>query len=202
MVFQNFSVKYITHEERRDVARDLELVSRVSGHVNVLELLGMCEENDATFVALEDDAVPLKQCLLDGRALAHNQSMAERHNSASSIPKETLLAYMHDASAGMEHLASTGVPHGKLCARNVVVVDGRAKIVGFGILDFSRAGQELDHTRWRAREALHAKRIVSEAADVWSFAVMMWEILTLGQSHFKFKLRSHLPNGEINIRRY
>lgn len=70
--------------------------------------------------------------------------------------------------------------HRKLCARNVFIVNNVAKIGGLGIVDYWKVGQETDLVRWTAQEAIKSKLYASKC-DVWAFAVLLWEVVTLGE---------------------
>lgn len=80
----------------------------------------------------------------------------------------------------MAHLASHGVTHGQLCARNVVIVDGtRPKVTGFGLIHYHNDLYVPEYKRWHAVETLRSK-LSSPKSDIWSFGCLMWEVSTLG----------------------
>lgn len=81
---------------------------------------------------------------------------------------------------GLNHLASLGVVHGQLCARNVVLVDGiHPKVSGFGLLHYHNDLYVPDYRRWHAVETFRSK-VSLPKSDVWSFGCLMWEVTTLG----------------------
>ena len=61
-----------------------------------------------------------------------------------------------------------------------MVGEVRAKICGFGLSDWQRGGEKIDHTRWRAAEALMNKQTGSKC-DIWSLGCLMWEVAALGK---------------------
>ena len=92
----------------------------------------------------------------------------------------------------LDYLASVGLVHRDVAARNVVVSDAATSSVGAApstkLCDFSlsRYPYSDDYVRtsddamplpvrWLAPEALFAGRY-SEASDAWSYAVMLWEL--------------------------
>ncbi len=76
--------------------------------------------------------------------------------------------------------------HRKLCARNVFLSpDGASvKVGGFGISDYSKPNEDMDHTRWTAQEVIGggqaSSKYYASKCDVWSFGCTLWEIATLG----------------------
>lgn len=84
---------------------------------------------------------------------------------------------------GMRHLEEKGITHRDLAARNILI-DARKtlKISDFGL---SRAGIYVNTKtkklplRWLSIEAIR-DNLYSSSSDVWAFAVVLWEIGTLG----------------------
>ena len=60
------------------------------------------------------------------------------------------------------------------------MVDGVCKVGGLGVGDYSRPGQEADPLRWTAQEAIGASAYHGKC-DVWSYACLLWEAVTLGE---------------------
>jgi len=189
--------RLLEDEDRQRMLRDLDLNIRAGAHENLVSLVGICEELETTMVVLESAELPLKQFLLDGRALATHPSYAEKSGRFATVREDTMLGILMDVGRGMEHLAAQcGIQHGRLCARLVFLVNGPgghhlAKIGGFGLADFQRGNERLDPTRWSSPEALLGKRteailmgnksVSTSRADVWSFGCLLWEVATLGK---------------------
>ncbi|KAJ0176795.1 hypothetical protein K1T71_007974 [Dendrolimus kikuchii] len=91
--------------------------------------------------------------------------------------------YALQVALGMKHLEERGITHRDLAARNILVdAAGVLKVADFGL---SRSGVYV-HTRsrpvplrWLAPESIIHSQYCS-ASDVWAFAVLLWEIATLG----------------------
>ncbi|CAG9786577.1 unnamed protein product [Diatraea saccharalis] len=104
--------------------------------------------------------------------------------------------YALQIALGMQHLEARGITHRDLAARNILV-DGAGvlKVADFGL---SRSGVYV-HTRsrpvplrWLAPEAIIQSQYCS-ASDVWAFAVLLWEIATLGGFPYAELTNSQVP---------
>eukprot|EP00955_Chlamydomonas_euryale_P106071 365679-Chlamydomonas_euryale.AAC.31 len=90
---------------------------------------------------------------------------------------------LHNIAAGMAYLHSRSYVHGDLRSPNVFVgLDGHVKIGDFGFARLlgdheSAETNRTSNPRWLAPEVLK-EGCSSRAADVFSFAIIMWEMLT------------------------
>ncbi|GMS99210.1 hypothetical protein PENTCL1PPCAC_21385 [Pristionchus entomophagus] len=109
---------------------------------------------------------------------------------------------------GLEFLAHRGYVHRDIAARNVLVdQNDAAKIGDFGLCRKLEEDQGLYLTRggrlplkWMAPEALRDYEM-STASDVWSYGVLLFEIVTLGGSPYAgWKLAEVLPRLEAGER--
>lgn len=91
--------------------------------------------------------------------------------------------------------------HRDLAARNVLVDHNKlCKIADFGMSRFANEDGEVIETRhgrnalpirWMAPESL-IYSLFTTKTDVWSFGILMWEIVTLGDGIFQFEVSSKL----------
>ena len=93
-------------------------------------------------------------------------------------------------ASGMSYLSKSGYVHRDLAARNVLIdSDYTPKIADFGL---SRETQENVYdvktggkipVRWTAPEAILFRKF-NMASDVWSYGVLMWEVMSYGKSPY------------------
>ena len=186
--------KILEESEFKTLSKDLECVIRYGFHPNLIQLIGLCEDKDTIFVVFEQAWPTLKQALIDSRSLEHYPDYAEANGKFSTLQEEILINIMLGISRGMEHLASLGIAHKKLCARNIFLAVDQPKIGSIGIVDYFQSGQEPDMTRWTAQEAFKSNNYVWKC-DVWSLGVVFWECLTLGATPF-----IEIPTKEVPMR--
>lgn len=91
---------------------------------------------------------------------------------------------------GMEYLENVPIVHRDLAARNILISKNcECKIADFGMAllqsDKGQIGNVNTHfpIRWTAPEAFE-KKLFSNKSDIWSYAVLMWEILTFCENPY------------------
>ncbi|XP_043282450.1 tyrosine kinase receptor Cad96Ca [Venturia canescens] len=173
-----------TERERLDLAQELKVMKSLEPHPNVVRLLGCCTEREPMFVILEYVSGGKLQSFL-------RASREERNHGGPGLTSRDLTSFVYQVAKGMEYLASKGIIHRDLAARNILIDENRAcKVADFGFARDVAANQIYERKsegrlpiRWMAPESLY-DNIFSVKSDIWSFGVLIWEIVTLGSTPY------------------
>uniref|UniRef100_A0AAU0N4Z7 receptor protein-tyrosine kinase n=1 Tax=Gecarcinus lateralis TaxID=6769 RepID=A0AAU0N4Z7_GECLA len=175
--------------ERKDLVQELKVLKSLGQHPNVLSLLGCCTDKDPFFIILEYMVIgKLQSHLRSSRADTPYNNL---HGSSSSLTPRDLTHYAYQTARGMEFLSRNGVIHRDLAARNVLVGEEKVcKVADFGFARdlannriYERKSDGRLPIRWMAPESLF-DNIFTTKSDVWSFGVLLWEIVTLGSTPY------------------
>lgn len=128
--------------------------------------------------------------------------------SPCDLTEKRLFIMAGQVASALEHLHSKSCIHGNVGARSVLVGrDLTAKLWGLGPAYRRRnqAGtpwelEDIELRKWQAPEVL-ARRAIHQTSDVWSFGILLYEMVTLGDPPFPNILASellqHLQRGNV-----
>ncbi|KAK3557594.1 hypothetical protein QTP70_030524 [Hemibagrus guttatus] len=196
--------EFASENDHRDFAGELEVLCKLGQHPNIINLLGACENKGYLYIAIEYAPYGnLLDFLRKSRVLETDPAFAKEHGTASTLTSQQLLQFAADVATGMHYLSDKQFIHRDLAARNVLVGENLvAKIADFGL---SR-GEEVYvkktmgrlPVRWMAIESLNYS-VYTTKSDVWSFGVLLWEIVSLGGTPYCgmtcAELYEKLPQG-------
>ncbi|CAJ76943.1 Tyrosine-protein kinase [Caenorhabditis elegans] len=164
-------------------------VKRVIGTAQREQMQEFCHEAQIMGTLKHDNVVKLygiaslEQPIMLVMELITGGDLKKYLQSTPSIPNRQLIAFALDIANGMRHLVIKKVIHRDLAARNCLISRPTLQVK---ISDFGLAVQATEvivkklskaPTRWLAPETFQ-KGIFNEKTDVWSFGVVLTEILT------------------------
>ncbi|XP_061195743.1 uncharacterized protein LOC133203964 [Saccostrea echinata] len=190
---------------KEDLLAEINLMKRIGSHPNIVSMSGACTLSEP--IALVMEYVPygnlqnfLKKCRLEGdfqkrigRPSEVVYSLMDESGGIDSgvITPADMLSFARQTAMAMEYLAAKKYVHRDLAARNVLLgYDKIVKVCDFGLSrDIYNDNQYHKITsgklplKWMAIESLR-DRIFTTQSDVWSFGILMWEIITMGGSPY------------------
>jgi len=148
-------------------------MKKIRPHPKVVAMFGVCT-NPANPVCI------VTEYLADGNLFDY------LHNSSNEVTGQTVVGLATDVASGMAHLHEEGIIHCDLACRNLLIVMGKnrvgVKVADFGLSKISESGvydassANTFPVKWSSPEVLNSGRL-SRAADVWSFGVVLYEML-------------------------
>ncbi|XP_053671028.1 fibroblast growth factor receptor homolog 1-like [Anopheles nili] len=196
-----------TDADVKDLVCEMEVMKMIGKHVNIINLLGCCCKEGPLYVIVEYAPHGNLKNFLRSHRLGSNYEAAGEKEKKILTQKE-LISFAYQIARGMEHLASRRCIHRDLAARNILVSDNYVmKIADFGLARDIHDQEYYRKTttgklpiRWMAPESLEEKFYDSQS-DVWSFGVLLWEIMTLGGNPYPSiptwdNLLEHLKKGK------
>ncbi|XP_031333150.1 proto-oncogene tyrosine-protein kinase ROS isoform X2 [Photinus pyralis] len=172
--------------EKCEFLQEAQLMSHFK-HEHILQLLGVCLDNDPQFIIME--------LMQGGDLLTYLRSSRNPLTNTPSLTLKELLKMCVDVAKGCRYLEEMHFVHRDLACRNCLVssTDPSQRIVKIGDFGLTRdiykndyyrkEGEGLLPVRWMAPESL-VDGVFTCQSDVWAFGVLLWEIMTLGQQPY------------------
>ncbi|KAG5891988.1 hypothetical protein JTB14_007736 [Gonioctena quinquepunctata] len=177
-----------TDNEMMDLVSEMEMMKMIGKHINIINLLGCCTQGGPLYVVVE--YAPhgnLRDFLRQHRPSSGYELAVGEKKDKKTLTQKDLVSFAYQVARGMEYLASRRCIHRDLAARNVLVSDDYIlKIADFGLARDIHCNDYYRKTtdgrlpvKWMAPEALF-HRVYTTQSDVWSYGILLWEIMTLG----------------------
>ncbi|BET00571.1 tyrosine-protein kinase receptor torso [Nesidiocoris tenuis] len=194
--------------DKRQLRLELEVMKSVGTHKNIVCLVGFCssshmlvveycslgdlqnylrdiwrKKNWARAVYLKNKPIQSGENVVSN--LLYNKTEIEKKQLNVTI--FDLISLSRQVALGMEYLSKNKVVHRDLAARNILLNSAfTAKISDFGLSRdvyeenmYRHKGVHRLPIKWMAIECL-AHQMFTTMSDVWSFGILLWEIMTLG----------------------
>lgn len=156
-------------ECRMALAREVSVLSKVQ-HPGVVRFCNAFEDTDFVYISTEYCCGgDLHQCLR-----ARGGGMGERE----------ALKYVRQVLDALSYLHKRGISHCDVKLENVSLVEGRAKLIDFGLCYWRRPGGQKTTRRHVGTPAYASPEIMRklpyspELADMWALGVMLYALLT------------------------
>ncbi|PAA76495.1 hypothetical protein BOX15_Mlig028072g3 [Macrostomum lignano] len=159
-------------------------------HPKIVQLLGVCTKDDPIYIITE--FMPngdLKNYLMKDR-------------DVGKITFEVMVTMLSQIAEGMEYLETKSFVHRDLRAANILVGHNFVvKVADFGLSKFleedvySVAVENKFPVRWTAPEAAQSMENFTIKSDVWSYGVLIYEVVTRGAVPY-----ANIPNKDIITR--
>ncbi|XP_067848941.1 ephrin type-A receptor 6 [Heptranchias perlo] len=160
--------------QRRDFLREASIMGQFD-HPNIVRLEGVVTKSRPVMIVVE---------YMENGSL---DSFLRKHDGHFTVIQ--LVGMLRGIASGMKYLSDMGYVHRDLAARNILVNSNLVcKVSDFGLSRVLEDDPEAAYTttggkipiRWTAPEAI-AYRKFSSASDVWSYGIVMWEVMSYGE---------------------
>ncbi|KAG7493757.1 ephrin type-A receptor 2-like [Solea senegalensis] len=179
-----------SEKQRQDFLSEASIMGQFS-HPNIIRLEGVVTKFKHVMIVTE---------YMENGAL--DTYLKDRDGE---IPSYQLVGMLRGIAAGMKYLSDMSYVHRDLAARNVLVnCNLECKVSDFGLSRVLEDDAEGTYTtrggkipiRWTAPEAIAYRKFTS-ASDVWSFGIVMWEVMAFGERPY-WDMSNHEVMKAIN----
>nr|XP_026691335.1 uncharacterized protein LOC100187099 isoform X15 [Ciona intestinalis] len=166
-VVHKYKLAKISYTEKSSVESRIVLLERIceQEHNNILQYYGKHEDADEIHFAM----------MYAEKGNLRDHLRSHGHELSSS----QILFLISGAGKGLQYLHSRNIVHCHLQAK-CIMLDNQLTPLVTDVENNEIASVKVgDRERWQALEVLN-NELSSKSTDIWSFGVLMWEVLSLG----------------------
>lgn len=180
---EEVAIKYIKSdfnkefEYIKEFAQEISIISELA-HENIVKFIGACTKGERVCIIYEY------------MANGNLKDYLQKSGKGSKLSDVERLKYALEVCRGMVYLSKKNIVHRDLKAANILISEsGTVKIGDFGVARLLPRNEdcmtaETGTYRWMAPEVIEHKPYNSKA-DVYSFGVLLWELMTGGKSPYE-----------------
>uniref|UniRef100_A0A2I3GXI4 receptor protein-tyrosine kinase n=1 Tax=Nomascus leucogenys TaxID=61853 RepID=A0A2I3GXI4_NOMLE len=163
-----------TEKQRRDFLGEASIMGQFD-HPNIIHLEGVVTKSKPVMIVTE---------YMENGSL---DTFLKKNDGQFTVIQ--LVGMLRGISSGMKYLSDMGYVHRDLAARNILINSNLVcKVSDFGLSRVLEDDPEAAYTtrggkipiRWTAPEAIAFRKFTS-ASDVWSYGIVMWEVVSYGE---------------------
>ncbi|XP_070251884.1 ephrin type-A receptor 5 isoform X5 [Myotis yumanensis] len=163
-----------TEKQRRDFLGEASIMGQFD-HPNIIHLEGVVTKSKPVMIVTE---------YMENGSL---DTFLKKTDGQFTVIQ--LVGMLRGIAAGMKYLSDMGYVHRDLAARNILINSNLVcKVSDFGLSRVLEDDPEAAYTtrggkipiRWTAPEAIAFRKFTS-ASDVWSYGIVMWEVVSYGE---------------------
>ncbi|XP_043916864.1 ephrin type-A receptor 5 isoform X2 [Protopterus annectens] len=163
-----------TDKQRRDFLGEASIMGQFD-HPNIIHLEGVVTKSKPVMIVTE---------YMENGSL---DTFLKKNDGQFTVIQ--LVGMLRGIASGMRYLSDMGYVHRDLAARNILVNSNLVcKVSDFGLSRVLEDDPEAAYTtrggkipiRWTAPEAIAFRKFTS-ASDVWSYGIVMWEVMSFGE---------------------
>ncbi|XP_008831482.1 ephrin type-A receptor 5 isoform X7 [Nannospalax galili] len=163
-----------TDKQRRDFLGEASIMGQFD-HPNIIHLEGVVTKSKPVMIVTE---------YMENGSL---DTFLKKNDGQFTVIQ--LVGMLRGIAAGMKYLSDMGYVHRDLAARNILINSNLVcKVSDFGLSRVLEDDPEAAYTtrggkipiRWTAPEAIAFRKFTS-ASDVWSYGIVMWEVVSYGE---------------------
>ncbi|XP_038126882.1 ephrin type-A receptor 4b isoform X2 [Cyprinodon tularosa] len=161
-------------KQRRDFLSEASIMGQFD-HPNIIRLEGVVTKCKPVMIITE---------FMENGSL---DTFLKKHDGQFTVIQ--LVGMLRGIASGMKYLSDMSYVHRDLAARNILVNSNLVcKVSDFGLSRVLEDDPEAAYTtrggkipiRWTAPEAIAYRKFTS-ASDVWSYGIVMWEVISYGE---------------------